>query len=212
MLSLSQEEQERIVRNEDKIKATEPITNVGQIPDLPFKSMQELWQGRAEGRLFVVMDVFPSDVLEAFGSKREVLTSAFISYATGLVAIGFVILAFVRSEFVLLLGVLTTLLGMFAGRILLIPAVIAGVLALALHWSWAAIAIIAGFFIGLAISFTIRFHASMVIEQIALSSEPVFCYLFRRGMIGVIDKSSGKKVRFPPDITGQRNLVSPSKE
>lgn len=174
--------------------------------------MQELWQGRDEGRLFVVTDVFPAGQLEAFGSKKELITNAIISYLAGPVAIGFVVAAFVRSEFVLLLGVLSTLLGMFAGRILLIPAIILGVLAFVLHWGWAAAAIMSAFFVGLAINFVMRLHASMVIEQIALSSEVVFCYLFRRGIIGVIDKSSGKKVRLPLDLAGTRNLVSPTKQ
>ena len=211
VMALNLEDQERIVRNEERLKASEPVTRVSQIPGLPFGSMQELWQGRAGRRLFVVTDVFPAGELEAFASKREVLTNAFISYLAAPVALGFVVAALFRSEFYLLLGVLTTLIGMFAGRVLLIPAIVVGVLALVFHWGGTVMAIIIGFFVGGAIGFTMRLHASMVIEQIALSSETVFCYLFRRGIIGVIDKSSGKKVRLPLDLGGIRNLVSSAK-
>lgn len=191
VLTLSRADQERILRNEEKIKQSGQVLRIADLPNFPFKSMQEIWAAKECHKIEIFSPVFSGEVLWSLGARSEVLTSILIMALPYIGMLSFLVSAIVTSKLGFLFGVAACWIGFFLYH----PSILLGILMLPLFYvlrgnpTW--LIVLGGFYISLAFSFAVRIYTSMVIERIALSSEVFFCYLYYQGIISVKNTETG---------------------
>lgn len=188
---------ERLARNEKRVMESQAINRISEIPDFPFSSLDELRAAKASGHVTFGAQYQP-DVLEVWGTRGDLIAHYFWLTWPPLIGIAFIVAAFITGRYVLLWGVLTTFIGFSASspaaKSLASPLVGLGWMACIFFaftspaWAW----IIGGFYGGYIFASTARLQLTMLLEERALASEVMFCYLYLNRMLVVRDNRQNR--------------------
>ncbi|MDD5140318.1 MAG: hypothetical protein PHY43_08690 [Verrucomicrobiales bacterium] len=183
---------DRLAGNEKILMDGQKINRICDIPNFPFSSLEELRAAKKSGAITFGAPYRP-DLLEAFGTRGEILANYFWTNTPVLIGITFIVAAFVTGKYTYFWGVLTTLFGFLLAapylRRLASPFIGLGwmfCIYFALTrpvWAW----VIGGFYGGIIFAGTARLQLTMLLEKKALTSEILFCYLFLNRILVVKD-------------------------
>jgi len=193
------EDKGRISRNEQVLRETMGITTIAELPNFPFKSLEEVKTAKQAGAISIGTISRP-DLLDAFGTLWEIRMSYFWTAMPFITGILFIIVAIAKGNYWYLIGIPSIMLGVllatpigkgcaniiigFAGILLLFFIFNNPV------WAW----IIAGLYSGHIFARTVREQFRMVMEERALESEILFCHLYLEKVLLVKDKKTGKLI------------------
>lgn len=191
------QDSERLARNEKKLIESLEISRVRDIPGFPYSSLDELRAAKAS-RDITFGAQYDGDLLEVLGTRGDFIAHCFWVTWPPLIGIAFIVAGFVTGRYVLLWGVLTTLIGFLLStpyaKGLASPFVGLGWMACIYFafthpvWAW----IIGGFYGGYIFASTARLQFTMVMEERALASEVFFCYLYLNRILIVRDNKQNR--------------------
>jgi len=171
------------------------IRSVSELANFPFNSLQEIRQARDLGHLTFGTPQYLPDLLDIFGTRTDVVMKYVWGWLPYLVIIGFIVVSFVKSNF--LFGILSTGLGIVLSSpyikgcaYSLIGVAWIGCIYFAFAnpvWAW----VIGGFYAGYMFTATLREQFRMLMEERALQSEIIFCYLYLSKILCVRDNRTG---------------------
>jgi hypothetical protein len=194
---MSVEDLERLALNEERIRESQDINRISDLPAFPFSSLDEVRAAKASGAITFGAPYQPR-LVEAWGTLGEVFVHYFWLTWPPLIIIAFIVGGFISGRYVLLCGVLTTMIGWPtsspAFKRLASPLVGLGWMVCVFFaftnpvWAW----IVGGFYGGYIFASTARLHLTMVLEERALASEVLFCYFYRNYILVVRDNRQSR--------------------
>ena len=179
-----------ILHLEQQIRQQGGPCRIDDLVHFPFKSHGELVQSQLRGEVSFG-SVYDSDILDIFGTKSEIRAHRFWLSLPIIIVITNITLAVVYKEWILLLGVVSTLIGFFGSS----PnnplkGAISGLGMIAfigsffvLEWTWSVI--IGSMVFSQIFAMTAREQQRSVLQDRALESEILFCYLFKNKYLSI---------------------------
>ena len=187
---------EALIANiEQKLREELEITSISELSNFPLNSLQEIKQARDLGHITFGTPQYTPGLLDLFGTRTDVVMSYVWTWLPYLVIVAFIVVSFLKSNF--LFGILSTGLGIFLSSpynrgcaYSLLGVAWMGCIYFAFAnpvWAW----VIGGFYAGYMFTATAREQFRMLMEERALQSEIIFCYLYLNKILLVKDNRTG---------------------
>ncbi len=184
---MSNNDLNRLARNEQKIMEGQTVNFIRDIPAFPYSSLDELRTAAQSGEITLTMAegfYYQPDLFWAFGTRAEILMYCFWITLFGVICIAYIIAAILTGKFMFLWGLLTSFIGLLlSGRTvtrLASPFIgMSGILLIFFiltnhSWAW----VVVGFDAGYLFNGTAKTHASIALVNRALHSEVLFCHMY----------------------------------
>lgn len=194
---MNKEDFEKLEGIEQQLLNSGELLSVRELSDFPFTSYDELKLSHSNKDISFGSN-YHSEFLQVIGTKSDNMMHVIWVSLPILIIVANIVLAIVFKKWILLLGIPFAIVGFISSSPFSpqknIVSGLGGLMFTAsfffLDWTWSMI--IGSMLFAQIFTMTAREQYRMIVEQRALQSEVLFCYMFKRGLIVIKDNKSNR--------------------